>query len=304
MRITSLKPLLSSLLLVLLTPQAVQAAKPESQLFEIAVAGSTRSYKLFVPASAGQGELPLMIVMHGGLGNADETERTTGMNRVAASNQFMVAYPNGTGSRLLKNRRTWNAGKCCGPAVEQNVDDVQFIHGMLADIAKHHPLDRSRVYATGISNGAMMAYRLACEAPQDIAAIIPVSGTLALNSCAGAKGVPILHIHGSKDSNVPYAGGMGENAIAGVAHRSVPETLQIMAKAHGCGGSSEQALPDGSQLTSWSCPSQAPVELRLIPNGEHVWPGGDSRRNRKLYAGNFSASQAAWDFAKQFRKGR
>jgi polyhydroxybutyrate depolymerase len=282
---------------------AGNALAASGQLYQMNVGGEERSYKLFVPSSAAQGQLPLMIVMHGGLGNADETERTTGMNRVAEANQFLVAYPNGTGTRLLKNRRTWNAGKCCGQAVERQIDDVGFIHAMLADIATHHPLDRSRVYATGISNGAMMAYRLACELPNDIAAIVPVSGTLALNSCSGARNVPVLHIHGGKDSNVPYKGGMGENAIAGVAHRSVPDTLQMIASAHGCAAaSSEKDLPDGSELTSWNCQGKAPLQLRLIPNGEHVWPGGDSRRNRKLYGGNFSASQAAWDFAKQFKK--
>lgn len=287
--------------LVLLAGRTLAA---EGQLFQMQVGGEERSYKLFVPGGAPEGPLPLMIVMHGGLGNADETERTTGMNRVAETGQFLVAYPNGTGGKLMPNRRTWNAGKCCGKAVERNIDDVGFIHAMLSDIARHHQLDRSRVYATGISNGAMMAYRLACDAPGDIAAIIPVSGTLALNSCPGAKSVPVLHIHGGKDSNVPYQGGMGENAISGVAHRSVPETLKMIASAHGCAaGPSEKDLPDGSELTSWNCQGKTPLQLRLIPKGEHVWPGGDSRRNRKLYGGDFSASQAAWDFAKQFRKG-
>ncbi|MDX5373328.1 MAG: dienelactone hydrolase family protein [Pseudomonadaceae bacterium] len=292
---------LTALLLGLFAGHAMATA--EGQPYELEAAGEARSYKLFVPSNAAPKPLPLMIVMHGGLGNADETERTTGMNRVAAANGFMVAYPNGTGARLLKNRRTWNAGRCCGPAVQRNVDDVAFIHAMLADIARRHTLDRTRVYATGISNGAMMAYRLACELPREIAAIVPVSGTLALNSCPGAQDIPVLHIHGSADSNVPYQGGMGENAIAGVAHRSVPETMQILAKAHGCkADSSERAMPDGSALTSWNCPKNAPLQLRLIPGGEHVWPGGDSRRNRKLFGGNFSASQAAWDFAKQFKK--
>lgn len=300
MRISRLRSLLVGLLL--LAPLAASAATDQGQLLDLQVAGISRSYKLFVPEGAAPGELlPLMIVMHGGLGNADEVEHSTGMNRIASANRFMVAYPNGSGGRLLKNRRTWNAGTCCGPAVEQKVDDVQFIHHMLADIASQQPLDRSRVYATGLSNGAMMAYRLACDMPDEIAAIIPVAGTLALDNCAGAKHVAVLHIHGTQDSNVPYAGGMGQNAIAGVAHRSVPETLQIMATTHGCGGSSEQNLPDGSTLASWNCPSQTAVQLRLIPDGEHAWPGGDSRRLRKRYAGNFSASQAAWDFARQFR---
>lgn len=275
----------------------------EGRSYEMKFGGEQRSYKLFVPDGAPKGPLPLMIVMHGGLGNSDETERTTGMNRVAQSNQFLVVYPNGTGARLMPNRRTWNAGKCCGKAVERKVDDVGFIHAMLGDVASHHEIDRSRIYATGISNGAMMAYRLACELPGDIAAIVPVSGTLAINNCPGAKDIPVLHIHGSKDSNVPFQGGMGENAIAGVAHRSVPDTLKMIASSHGCGsGSNEKALPDGSELTTWDCKGKAALQLRLVPNGEHVWPGGDSRRNRKLYGGGFSASQAAWDFASQFKK--
>lgn len=302
MRISRLLPLPASLLYMLLAPLAAQATTDQGQLFELQVAGHSRSYKLFVPTSAAPGEaLPLMIVLHGGLGNADQVEHSSGMNRVASANRFMVAYPNGTGLRLLHNRRTWNAGNCCGPAVEQQIDDVQFIQHMLADIARQQPLDRSRVYASGMSNGAMMAYRLACDLPQDIAAIIPVAGTLALDSCVGARFVAVLHIHGMQDRNVPYAGGMGKNAIAGVAHRSVPETLQIMATTHGCDGSSAQNLPDGSALTRWNCPSQTAVQLRLIPAGEHAWPGGNSRRKRPRYAGNFSASQAAWDFARQFR---
>src|SRR5690606_3946027 len=282
---------------------AGQAGAAEGRLQQLEVAGQQRSYKLFVPNGAGKEPLPLMIVMHGGLGNADETERTTGMNRVAQANRLLVAYPNGTGARLMPNHRTWNAGKCCGRAVELRVDDVGFIHAMLTDIARQEPLVRSRVYASGISNGAMMAYRLACELPDDIAAIVPVSGTLALNSCPGAKDIPVLHIHGGRDSNVPYQGGMGENAISGVAHRSVPETLKMIAGAHGCAaGAQRRSLEDGSELSSWNCQGKAPLQLRLIPDGEHVWPGGDSRRNRKLYGGNFSASQAAWDFVRQFRK--
>lgn len=296
-----MRPTICIALLLNLLAGAAQAG--DGVIHRLNFAGEERSYKLFVPGGARTGALPLMIVLHGGLGNADETEHTTGMNRVAEKGGFIVAYPNGTGIRLMPNRRTWNAGICCGPAVEREIDDVGFIHAMLADIATHYPLDRSRVYATGISNGAMMAYRLACELPLDVAAIIPVSGTLALNSCPGVKNIAVLHIHGSQDSNVPYQGGMGENAVAGVSHRSVPETLHMIAKAHGCNvGPSKQVLADGSELSSWSCQGKAPLQLRLIPGGEHVWPGGDSRRNRKLYGGHFSASQAAWDFAKQFKK--
>src|SRR5690606_1795343 len=74
---------------------AGQAGAAEGRLQQLEFAGQQRSYKLFVPNGAGKEPLPLMIVMHGGLGNADETERTTGMNRVAQANRFLVAYPNG-----------------------------------------------------------------------------------------------------------------------------------------------------------------------------------------------------------------
>lgn len=287
---------------ILLSALLAATAHAESALHELRVGEQPRNYRLFVPAT-GAAPLPLMIVLHGGLGNAEQAEKSTGMSLVAASQGFMVAYPNGTGTRLLPNRRTWNAGNCCGPAQREGVDDVGYISAMLEDIARRAPLDPSRVYVTGMSNGAMLAYRLACELPQSIAAIVPVAGTLALDDCAATSDIALLHIHGSADSHVPYQGGIGENALAGVAHRSVPETLQMFASARRCSGETiESALPDGSRLSVWNCPGKAPLHLRLVPGGEHVWPGGEGRRNRKLFGGNFSASQVAWDFVKPFAR--
>lgn len=287
--------------LALCLPAYADTTERSSQ-HSMAAGGEERSYRLFVPPHNAAQPLPLMVVLHGGLGNADETERTTGMNRVARANGFMVAYPNGTGARLLKNRRTWNAGNCCGPASDRGIDDVAFIRAMLADIARKTALDRRRVYVTGMSNGAMLAYRLACEMPSQIAAIVPVAGTMAVNRCPGIENIPVLHIHGEKDRNVPFQGGMGEDAIAGVAHRSVPETLQMIADIRGCASPRQELRADGSILSRWQC-EQAPLQLLLIPGGEHVWPGGDSRRNRRLFGGHFAASQIAWEFVRQFAKG-
>ena len=272
-----------------LTASVVTLAAPVSETLK--TGGTLRSYWLVSPEGLDRTKpAPLLMVLHGSAGSGEDMMAVTrrGFEQLAAKEKFVLVYPDAL-------ERRWN---------DQGgiVDDVGFLLAVVDKLVTDGMVDKNRVYATGISNGAMMAYRLACELPQDIAAIVPVSGTLALNSCPGASRVAVLHIHGSKDSNVQYQGGMGENAIAGVQHRSVPETLQMIANAHGCNTPpSGQALPDGSELTSWNCQGKAPLQLRLIPGGEHVWPGGDSRRNRKLFGGNFSASQAAWDFASQFK---
>lgn len=258
-----------------------------------------RSYTVYKPVGTGA-RPPLMIVMHGGLGNAETIEQTTRMNDVANVGRFIVVYPNGIGGRFgrLKNMRTWNAGQCCGRAVKTNVNDVAFIERMITNIDSKFSIDRKRVYLTGISNGAMMAYRLACEIPEKIAAIVPVSGTLALDDIAprsGMKYVPVLHIHGDQDQNVPLDGGKGAKGVSGVAHRSVWQTMEMMAAPRKYTGLQIKTTEAGGQILHYryQCKDGAPVELLVIKGGEHEWPGGIS---------GMDASQRAWLFAKQFSK--
>ena len=91
---------------------------------------------------------------------------TGGARLVADREHFIAVYPNGTGrGRFL----VWNAGTCCGRAPLQGIDDVGFVRAMIDDLAKRTPIDRTRIYATGLSNGAMMTYRIAAEAPDLVA---------------------------------------------------------------------------------------------------------------------------------------
>jgi polyhydroxybutyrate depolymerase len=246
-----------------------------------------------------------MIVLHGGLGNAKRMEEMTGMNDVADTGRFIVAYPEGTGGRLraMQDRRTWNAGSCCGQAVAQNVDDVSFIEKMIEDIHSRYSIDSRRVYVAGMSNGAMMAYRLACQIPDKIAAVIAVSGTLAIDNCDGAKDVPVLHIHGDQDTNVPFMGGRGERSVAGVDYRSVPDTIKLVTRARQCLAPEKKTLEGNIEVSSYRCSNGAPVELYVIKGGGHVWPGGHGSNNKPSDGRYISASKAAWEFAKQFSKG-
>ena len=210
---------------------------------------------------------------------------------------IVVAYPNGTG-RL--GFLTWNSGKCCGYAVKNEVDDVGFTRAMLANIKSDVVIDNKRVYATGISNGAMMAYRLACEMSEELAAIAPVAGTLAVDSCSPKKLVPIIHFHGTADQNVPLKGGMGEDSVAGVSHRSVYETLDIMKKMRGCDNAPGKTKLGDSTVDKYSCRNGGPVEFVLIDNGGHNWPGGDlpnrAKRRGEYTSQSISANEEMWTF--------
>jgi polyhydroxybutyrate depolymerase len=268
----------------------------------IIVGGVERNYNVYRPMVPVSQKLPVMIVLHGGLGNADFIEQSSGMNAVADTGPFMAVYPNGTGGRLgvMKDRRTWNAGNCCGRASDENVNDVLFIEKMIDDLASMYAIDTSRIYVTGMSNGAMLAYRLACEIPERIAAIIPVSGTLAINTCGKGAGVPVMHIHGDQDENIQYMGGQGSKSLAGVSHRSIPDTVKIMTDSRQCSPPDVQHR-DNIVTSSYQCKG-APFTLVLIKGGGHAWPGGQGRNRSSMSGINYSASEQAWNFARQFSK--
>ncbi len=142
----------------------------------------------------------------------------------------MVAYLNGFPSRLAPKRRVWNAGKCCHVPASRGVDHAGYIIGFIRHAVKNHKVDSSRIYLMGHSNGAMMAYRFACQHPKAIAAIAVTSGPLMYEDChpRGLKGV--LHIHGKDDKRVPVAG-KRNSRMKQFAFSSVAYTKRAMARA-------------------------------------------------------------------------
>src|SRR5262249_44867078 len=149
----------------------------------------------------------LVIGLHGGGGDAESLIRSAGWNDKADQEGFIVAYPNGAGPDLLgKLFGTWNAGACCGFAKANNIDDVGFISAVIDDLESHFTIDSARIYATGHSNGALMAYRLACELTNRIAAIAANAGQDAI-SCVPPRAISVLDVHGVLDPRVPFEGG-------------------------------------------------------------------------------------------------
>src|SRR5437763_11962372 len=157
------------------------------EMHSLAVDGLKRSYFVHVPAKIDAGRPAAVIVaLHGATMNAPMMSWFTGLNEKADEAGFIVVYPNGTGSHASL---TWNGGNCCGPAMQNNIDDVSFIRTMLDELSRTLPVDPDRVFATGMSNGAVMADRLASELADRFAAIAPVAGPMGTEACTPSRPV-------------------------------------------------------------------------------------------------------------------
>ncbi|HMD03511.1 MAG TPA: PHB depolymerase family esterase [Candidatus Baltobacteraceae bacterium] len=247
-------------------PLRVVAASPASIAGTFAFDGLARSYRLFRPAALGRARpVPLVVVLHGGFGTGLQAERSYGWDDAATRNEFVVLYPDGI-------QRAWNAGNCCGAPQRRNVDDVGFLSALVEQIARDQNVDRERIFITGMSNGAMMAYRMACESPLAIAAIGPVAGTLAV-PCERARPTSLLAIHGLADDRVPFAGGIPQKSFSPGPRLAVPAAIARWNAIDACTRSVSRS--QGSvTYTQASCARGRTVELVTIAGAGHQWPGG------------------------------
>ncbi len=233
---------------------------PTDSVRDLTHDGRTRDYLLHVPPAFDATQpVALVMVFHGGGGRAQNAVRMTNFNELADEQGFIVVYPNGTG-RLEEQVLTWNGGGCCGRAMLENVDDVGFARAILADLQTVAAIDAKRVYATGMSNGGIMAYRLACEAADVFAAIAPVAGTLNFSPCTPPEHVAIIHFHGTDDQHVLYNGGVGPSLLC----RWILRQSRIQ-------------LGSGSRSTD-ATPSQQPASLTR----SSMRPGRDARVVQRL----------------------
>jgi poly(3-hydroxybutyrate) depolymerase len=178
-------------------PAAQAAARSDAEERSMSHGGRTRSY--LVHDFARGRPAPVVIVLHGGGGNAANALKMTGFNRIAAREGAMAVYPNGTASRERGVLLTWNAGHCCAAAMQNRVDDVGFIGALIDALVAEGRADASRIYVTGMSNGGMMAHRLGRELSSKIAAIAPVVGAVFGDEPAPRAPTPALIVVGATD---------------------------------------------------------------------------------------------------------
>lgn len=312
-----LHSLLAALLLIAAAPAAAALAPGDHQ-FELMLGEVKRSYLVRVPPRAAPGvALPVVLNFHGGGGDAKTQKWYSRMDEAADRDGYIAVYPNGTGG-LGERFNTWNAGQCCGIAVLTRVDDVGYAVAVLDDLARRTPVDRRRVYATGLSNGAMMAYRLAAEAPERIAAVAGVAGAMTLAQFAPRLPVPVMHIHSVDDQLALYDGGFGHALLTPdllMRHASVNDMLRRWLEHNQCKGKGEAApaiagsgADSGHTATRivWRpCRGGVEVVLWRLTGAGHVWPGGQ-RDFLPLLLGTSSgvidANREIWRFFSRFRR--
>lgn len=282
-------------------------SQPGDYRFTLVHDGLTRLYRVYVPASyTRQTPAPLLVALHGSGGHMDyqADDARYGLTSASEREGFVAVFPNGY-SRLASGKfATWNAGNCCGAARDNKVDDVGFIRQVVARVTQQLAIDPHRIFATGMSNGAMMSYRLACEMSDVFTAIAAVAGTDNTRQCQPTKPVAILHIHAKNDSHVLFAGGIGPDSVKQEAvtdYVSVPNTIKKWTQTDACAAPPQRILDKpGAYCELYApCRGQAKVQLCVTESGGHSWPGGHKPRGEEAPSQALSANDIMWDFFKR-----
>lgn len=269
-----------------------------------------RMYLAHVPGGGSpSGGWPVVLAFHGGGSNPERMADFSGLSATADQHGFAVVYPGGTG--IIEAARTFNAGNCCGRAMRLGIDEIAFVTALLADLSGLMLLDEQRIYATGMSNGALMAYHVADKLSHRIAAIAPVAGPMGFATCAPAEPVAVIHFHGTADEFAPFAGGIGKKSVSKTNFYSVEHTIAAWVSANGCALTPRveelpPAVDDGTHVTRHVYDGGiqgAEVVLYQIHGMGHTWPGRETpfpALGRVTH--NLDANEVLWEFFQKHPK--
>jgi polyhydroxybutyrate depolymerase len=268
--------------------------------------GLERSYLIQVPAASIAEPMPLILALHGGGGTARSMcAMPGGLAESAQRAGYLLVCPDGFD-------RHWNDGRDIQTwrAHAEGIDDVGFLIALIDHLSLQYPIDRERIFASGISNGGQMSYRLACERSDRIKAIAPVAASMAITlDCDPTSPVSILVINGTDDPLVPYEGGEILALRRGLGTvRPTSEVIQFWAGYNGCEAESERSLEpdrnleDGTRI--WrveygNCSSDMRVVLYQVEGGGHAWPGANQYLPQSLIgrlSQDIQASEIIIDF--------
>jgi polyhydroxybutyrate depolymerase len=254
--------------------------------------GVTRTFTVYIPPQY-NGSTPLPVVLNFlGLNMSASTQKLlTDMNTEAGKRGFIVVHPNGRGIP-----QSWNGGLCCSPASSLlKSKDVDFTRAMLDELEKKLCINTKRIYATGISNGAYMAYRLGCELSNRIAAIAPVAGILLTSPCQPKRPLSVIAFHGTADAIVPFEG----RKIIGWPY--VQDSIDFWVKHNGCAKSPKRMFNKGDTYCDEysGCKGGTKVRLCVTKSGGHTWPGGFPVPGLGKTTKDINATQVGWQFMSQ-----
>lgn len=289
-----------------------QQLAPGTHTRDLTVDKRDRSYLVHVPQhSLTKTGWPIVLAFHGSGTNAEAMLEFSQLNRLAEQKGFVVVYPNGTGRTPAA--RSFHAGNCCGYAMRQQVNDVHFVSRLLDELGNELEIAPGQVFATGMSNGAVMCYELAARLAHRLTAIAPVAGPMGSDTCAPSCPVSVCHFHGTADAFAPYHGGRGKRSISKTNFFSVRHSIHQWVQANACDPTPERRMlpiqvDDGTHVAHeiYSRGNQgSAVELYTIEGGGHTWPGVASPlKILGKTTQNLSANDVMWDFFQRHAKRR
>jgi len=309
------------------------SASAQHKEFDFKLGDYSRRYLVYAPPGIGEkSPVPVVLLLHGGGGDANSLIRSSGMDAIAAREGFITVYPEGIGKKVGRKRfSVWNGGRCCGKAKDENIDDVGYLAEVIRRVKKDYRVDPNKVFMTGHSNGAIMSYRFACDRPKLISAIAPVGSVGDPRTCLPKKKLSVLHIHGKLDACARFEGGKDcggcfETFFRGLglkrykqkrhACESAPNHTARWQKNLGCKKKPTRIQTRGPALCTFheDCENGGTLGYCFIEGMGHAWPGATAeeapscrrRPNGRVcrewvktvgpYVDGFSASETIWEF--------
>ncbi|MGQ0830768.1 MAG: alpha/beta hydrolase family esterase [Microthrixaceae bacterium] len=272
-----------------------------------------RWYLLTVPAAHdGNAPLPVVLDFHGLSEGADVHTRTSGLSPYAEAHDFIAVFPNGTGTPVH-----WNVS-----LDRKTNEDLVFIDALLDDLESSLCVDTSRVYATGLSNGALMSSVLACSMSDRFAAVAPVAGINEPDGCAPTRPMPVLAFHGTQDPILLFNGGVGSrlgSVLGGgppdttplpepdLTGKGYPANAAAWAARNGCAKDFTDTEPTATVIQrTWDCPAEAAVVFDILVGGGHSWPGSEFTKSIEAIVGptdmSIDGTDRIWRFFQRFAR--
>ena len=292
-------------------PAAEPSAETQLRSYVFKHDGIVRDVAIFDPRQEPlETARPLVMVLHGGLGDDDDTVALSfgKLNRLATEDDFLVAYPSGVGGH-------WNDGRNVQRYVAQRerVRDVDFLAKLVDELAQERNADLDAVFFVGVSDGAMMAHRFACERAGKLRAFAAVIGAMPYNVArksgrCGKEPSSVLMINGTEDPIVPWEGGVVQFDEQKLGKVLSPErTFDFWMRHNGCTDVELSMIPDfvpsdGTRIErrkAVGCRADTKVELFAVRGAGHTWPSGWQYLPESMVgtiSKDIDAAIAAWRF--------
>lgn len=269
-----------------LTPPASgdRYQQPGNYIDAFSVRGVERWFTVHLPPGYKPGvPMPLVLNLHAYTSNPFAQEALSGMNAKADKEGFIVVNP-----QALNDPPSWK-----GPLPgEEGQRDRDFFEQLVPFLQQQISIDPDRIYATGMSNGGTMAYRLGCDMSGTLAAIAPVSGGwVGHHLCKPEDPISVLVIHGTDDQVIPYNGNEADSP-------SVHVWLDAWAQHNGCNPTPSVSQPfESVTQESWNgCTRGTSVQLYTLEGGGHTWPGAPASMTSGASFPYMDATDVIWDF--------